>query len=85
MKKSKFTTCKNKSGKCPAWSISANEVKHKKDKKRIEYKKAWLEIYDVPIAYFPYFFHPDPTVERQSGFLFPDFINSSNLGFSTQI
>ena len=85
MKKSSFTTCKNKKGKCPAWSISADEVKHVKKKKIIEYKKAWLEIYDVPVAYFPYFFHPDPQVERQSGFLFPQFINSSNLGFSTQI
>jgi len=37
------------------------------------------------VAYFPYFFHPDPTVKRQSGFLFPQFINSSNLGFATQI
>ena len=85
MKKSSFTTCKNVPGKCPAWSISANEVIHKKDKKRIEYKNAWLKIYDTPVAYFPYFFHPDPTVKRQSGFLFPQFINSSNLGFSTQI
>ena len=85
MKKSSFTTCKNIDGKCPAWSISADEVIHKKEKKRIEYKNAWLEIYDVPVAYFPYFFHPDPTVKRQSGFLFPEFINSSNLGFSTQI
>ena len=34
---------------------------------------------------FSIFFHPDPTVERQSGFLFPQFLNSSNLGFSTQI
>tara|TARA_Y100000590_G_scaffold331042_1_gene376127 strand:- start:7716 stop:10292 length:2577 start_codon:yes stop_codon:yes gene_type:complete len=85
MKKSSFTTCKNTPGKCPAWSISANEVIHKKDKKRIEYKDAWLKIYDAPVAYFPYFFHPDPTVKRQSGFLFPQFINSSNLGFSTQI
>ena len=85
MKKSKFTTCKNIPGKCPSWQISADEVIHKKEKKRIEYKNAWLEIYDVPVAYFPYFFHPDPTVERQSGFLFPQFINSSNLGFSTQL
>ena len=53
MKKSKFTTCKNTKGKCPAWSISADEVSHKKEKKRIEYKKAWLEVYDFPIAYFP--------------------------------
>ena len=85
MKKSSFTTCKNVEGKCPSWSISANEVKHKKEKKRIEYKNAWLKVHDMPIAYFPYFFHPDPTVERQSGFLFPQFINNSNLGFSTQI
>ena len=85
IKKGVFTTCKKVKGKCPAWSISADEVKHDKNKKRIEYKKAWLDIYDIPVAYFPYFFHPDPTLERQSGFLFPQFINSSNLGFSTQL
>ena len=85
MKKSTFTTCKNVPGKCPSWAISADELIHKKEKQRIEYKNAWLEIYDVPVVYFPYFFHPDPTVERQSGFLFPQFLNSSNLGFSTQI
>ncbi len=85
MKKSSFTTCKNVDGKCPPWSISASEINYKKEKKIIEYKKAWLDIYDVPVAYFPYFFHPDPSVKRQSGFLFPEFTNSSNLGFSTQI
>ena len=37
------------------------------------------------LLYFPKFFHPDPTVKRQSGFLFPQFFNSSNLGFATQI
>ena len=85
IKKGVFTTCKNLKDKCPTWSISANEVKHDKNKKRIEYKQAWVDIYDIPVAYFPFFFHPDPTVERQSGFLFPQFVNSSNLGFSTQI
>ena len=85
MKKAIFTTCKEKKGKCPAWSISAEEANHLKDIKIIEYKNAWLEIYNTPVAYFPYFFHPDPTVKRQSGFLFPQFINSSNLGFSTEI
>ena len=85
MKKSIFTTCKKEDGKCPAWSMSADEVKHSSEKKRIEYKNAWLEIYEVPVLYFPYFFHPDPTIKRQSGFLFPQFISSSNLGFSAQI
>ena len=85
MKKSVFTTCKKNTDKCPSWSISADEVVHKKEKKRLEYKNAWLEIYEVPVAYFPFFFHPDPSVKRQSGFLLPQFLNSSNLGFSTQI
>ena len=69
MKKSSFTTCKNKLGKCPAWSISTNR-QHIKVKKRIEYKNAWLQIFDIPVAYFPYFSHPDPSVDKQSGFLF---------------
>ena len=51
-----------------------------KKKKRISYKNAWLKIYDVPVFYFPKFFHPDPTVKRQSGFLVPQFSQSSNTG-----
>ena len=34
-----------------------------------------FEIYDMPVAYFPYFFiNSDPSLkEEQSGFLFPKF------------
>ena len=71
-----FTTCK-KTGNCPPWQLSAEKITHNKQKKIIEYKNAWLDLYDVPIVYFPRFFHPDPTVERKSGFLIPS-IQSSN-------
>ena len=54
-------------------------------KKIINYKNAWLEIYDKPIIYFPKFFHPDPTVKRQSGFLMPQIMNSSSLGLSLKL
>ncbi len=83
--KGSFTTCKIKEGKCPSWSIHADEVTHKKKEKRIEYKNAWLKIFDKPVLYFPYFFHPDPTVKRQSGFLMPSFQSSNNSGTSMQI
>jgi len=76
-----FTSCK-KTDKCPPWKITANKIKHDKTKKQIIYKDAWLEIYDFPIFYFPKFFHPDPTVKRQSGFLTPEFGSSQNLGGS---
>ena len=75
-----FTACKNRDkDKCPPWMIRAKEIKHNSAKKTIHYEDAVLKIYDFPIFYFPKFFHPDPTVKRQSGFLFPEFINSSNL------
>ena len=84
--KAVFTTCKKIKGeKCPSWSISAEEVKHDRTKKIIKYKNAWLRIFDKPILYFPSFFHPDPSVERQSGFLSPILLNSSYSGQSIQL
>ena len=80
MSKAVFTVCKKKEDKCPAWSLKANKISHDKLKKTIFYKHATLKIYDVPIFYFPKFFHPDPTVKRQSGFLAPFFTNSTTLG-----
>ena len=76
-----FTSCK-KTDKCPPWKIRSNEIHHDKIKKRITYKNAWLELYDFPVVYFPKFFHPDPTVKRQSGFLKPELGSSNNLGSS---
>jgi len=76
-----FTSCQNKE-KCPPWHISAREIIHDKKKREILYNKALLRIYDVPVLYFPKFFHPDPTVDRRSGFLKPQFNNSNVLGSS---
>ncbi len=81
LNKGTFTTCK-KNDKCPPWTIKAVKIKHDKIKKRIIYENAWLNIYNVPVVYFPKFFHPDPTVIRQSGFLKPDLGNSNDLGDS---
>ena len=79
-----FTTCK-KNNKCPPWTIKSTEIKHDKKNKIINYKNAWLQVYDQPILYFPKFFHPDPTVKRKSGFLMPKMGSSSNAGTSLQI
>jgi len=75
-----FTICKKEDGKCPPWSMKAKKIRHDKLKKTIYYNHATLKLYDIPIFYFPYFFHPDPTVKRQSGFLIPTFSNSTNVG-----
>jgi len=72
-----FTTCKRRDG-CPPWQLSSKKIQHDKKKKIINYENAVLRIYDLPVMYFPKFFHPDPTVKRQSGFLIPSFSNSLN-------
>ena len=84
IKKGIFTSCANNNN-CPPWMITSNEIIHNKEKKEIQYKNAWLKIYNIPVLYFPKFFHPDPTVERKSGFLIPSFSDSNNLGASVSI
>ena len=76
-----FTSCKE-NDKCPPWSLKSKKITHDKIKKQILYDGASLNIYDIPVLYFPKFFHPDPTVERQTGFLTPE-VNSSNINGSS--
>ena len=44
-----------------------------------------LNLYDIPVFYFPKFFHPDPSVDRRSGLLQPRLNNSDILGSSINI
>ena len=76
-----FTACKKNDG-CPPWELSAKEIRHNKKEKRIYYKNALFRIYDVPVFYFPKFFHPGPNAKRQTGFLAPSFSSLSNTGSS---
>ena len=84
IKKGVFTSC-NDDTDCPPWVITASEIKHDKNKKQLIYDNALLKIYNVPVLYFPKFFHPDPTVKRQSGFLKPSVNNSNILGSSLNL
>jgi len=76
-----FTSCK-KDSDCPSWLIQAEKITHDKEKKQIMYDNAVLKIYDFPVFYLPKFFHPDPSVKRQSGLLQPELNNSNTLGGS---
>ena len=79
--KGTFTSCKINDS-CPAWSFKSKKITHDKIKRQVVYKDAILNIYDVPVFYFPKFFHPDPTVKRQSGLLKPQLNGSKVLGTS---
>jgi len=84
--KSIFTFCNYREGdKCPPWSIQASKMLHDNKKKTIFYNNAVVKVYDIPIFYFPKLSHPDPSVDRRSGFLPPSLLNSKNLGSGISI
>ena len=60
--------------------MGANQITHDKKKKTVYYDNAVIKIYDIPIFYIPKLSHPDPTVDRRSGFLTPSFLDTKNLG-----
>lgn len=76
--------CKTDPEKPLVWQMKAAKVIHDEKNQEIIYRHARLEVLGVPIAYTPYFSHPDPTVKKKSGFLFPTFQQSTTLGTSVQ-
>lgn len=72
--------CEDDPNRPPLWQIKAVKVLHDKSRRVVEYTDAWLEIMGVPVFYTPFLTHPDPTVQRESGFLTPTFGFSSALG-----
>ena len=84
--KSNFTICDyRKNNKCPPWSIKAKKMLHDNKKKTVYYDNAVIQIYDVPVFFIPKLSHPDPTVDRRSGFLIPSFSDTKNLGAGISI
>ncbi len=80
--KAAFSTCNIVDKNCRGWELISEEFKHNKTKKLFEYKNSWLKIFNQKIFYLPYFSHPDPTVNRKSGFLTPSYTASDSLGTS---
>ncbi len=72
--------CEKDPTRAPIWQVKAFKVSHDKVTKDVTYKNAFLEFYGIPVMYTPYLSHPDPTVERRSGFLAPSYGSDSELG-----
>jgi LPS-assembly protein len=83
-----FTPCKpceNNPDAPPIWRIKANKITHKKDEGNIYFEGGTFEVFGVPTVYVPYFYYPDPTVKRRSGFLAPEYSQSSDLGYAVGV
>ncbi|MGL4441828.1 MAG: LPS-assembly protein LptD [Bosea sp. (in: a-proteobacteria)] len=73
--------CKDNPEKPPLWQVRSQRIIHKGDEKTIYFEGSTLEFAGIPVAYIPYFWSPDSTVKRQTGFLAPTIYSSTQLGF----
>lgn len=62
------------------WQVKSRTIVHDQENQDIYHYNSTLEVKGIPIAYVPYFSHPDPAVKRRSGFLVPSFAYGTDLG-----
>jgi LPS-assembly protein len=77
--------CAENPKKPPFWQVKAERVVQNGEKHTIRLEHARMELLGHPIAYVPWLEVPDNTVKRKSGFLFPSFSTSQNLGFGLSV
>ncbi|MFJ6024159.1 LPS-assembly protein LptD [Brevundimonas sp. NPDC092305] len=70
--------------KQPSISIQAEKVVQDEALRAVLYRNAVFRLGGVPVFYTPFFAHPDPTVERASGFLVPIPSYDEGRGFSLE-
>lgn len=83
MRRAVFSPCKlceKNPDADPLWQLKAERVEHDQEDREIRYKDVYLEMWGIPVAYSPYLSHPDPTVDRKTGFLAPSFGTGGNVG-----
>ena len=72
--------CREHPERPPLWQVKAARIIANNSEHTIYYEDATFEFLGVPIAYVPYFWTPDPTVKRQTGFLAPHYYAGKAVG-----
>ena len=82
--KSEFTPCNcdYRNGETPAWDLKTTETRHDPVTKTVFHENVTMNIFNVPVMYFPFLSHPDWTVRRRSGVLPPQIKFNSDLGLT---
>ncbi len=78
-----YTPCVEKNyliENCPGWKLRAKNIYQDENTKTVHYDHAKIYLFNLPFIYLPYFSHPDPSVNKRSGFLMPTIETDNNLG-----
>ena len=79
------SSCEVCAGGTPLWEIRAREVLRDEQERQLYFTGAQFRAFGVPIAYFPRLRMPDPTLDRATGFLAPEFQTRTQLGTGVKL
>lgn len=74
-----FSPCRTYCAGTPLWQIKAEKATIDYDAQKVTYRNSAFEVYGQRIIYVPYFSHPTPYADAQSGFLVPSIKNKDLL------
>ncbi|MCA0432643.1 MAG: LPS assembly protein LptD [Proteobacteria bacterium] len=77
-----YTACKDcdvKDG-VPLWELASDQTTHDQKEKMLYHVNPRLKIAGHTVFGLPYFAHPDPSVKRKTGWLYPEFKTSDVMG-----
>ena len=69
----------------PLWEIRATRVIHDTQERQLYFDNAQFRLAGIPLLYAPRLRLPDPSLDRASGFLFPELRTSSLLGTGLEL
>lgn len=69
----------------PLWEIRARSITHDTRTRQLRFEHPQLRAFGVPVAVLPWLTAPDPSVDRMTGFLRPQFRTTSGLGFGIKL
>jgi LPS-assembly protein len=72
--------CKKHPERPPLWQIRAANATEDLQHQSLEYTNAEMQMFGIPVAWFPYFWTPLPTSKRTSGLLIPSIGTSTHIG-----
>jgi LPS-assembly protein len=73
--------CKDHPDWPPFWQVKATKIIENQETHTVYFEDAQLQFWGFPVIYMPYFSAPDPTVNKQTGLLAPQFVSSAYLGY----
>jgi len=74
--------CDYDQGESPIWDLRATTSEHNTKTQTITHSNVRMNIFGLPVFYFPVLSHPDDTVKRRSGLLSPILKVSNDIGLT---